>query len=813
MAKESNAEKNSPNNTPEVKDEDFVSEDAEEGSDTGKSVDTKQKRIQIFDSPTFSPFAMSHSFQGLSSIPKLKGSENWEAWVKALESVARLNGVWNVFTGAMKKPTEPNIDENDTNYDVKMDRYERQTEKYLDTLQRSTGLMQMILDEGPESQLGNLKDAEPHLQMEFLKGQYEVTGYTAIHQALVKLWTHRSSADYASPTEFADEVKKAKTKLKDMGKPLPDFLWMSIFLHGLGDAYQDFITQMLNVNLGKDEKGNQIELSLEYVVKQLIQRELRASATNTTSADNAKGLKTDTRGGAKQQGKGGSENKRNRSRKPKDDQDNAEDCGHCKSKTHTSERCFFEHPDLAYDKWKEHHKDELAEYQKAKKAKKDKAKAKKAKEEEPAEKKNEKRSLMARAGAAHTEPKDSCWYMDSAASTHMTYDLTEFSGPMKPSSQFITLADGSKIKAQGVGTVTLMVKVDGVDTEIDIVNVQYSPQLDSKLISLGTLEKKGYYFIGRNGQLKLYDKDDIVLLEGTRTDEVYLVNQPGVRHKANRAETNEFAGKAASMELWHRRLAHVNNDDLRKLPKLAYGIDSTDLGGGTTTTSFCQPCALGKAHRQPSRRPMTRAKKPGYRLTADLAGGGNTLTTDRGNRYFIIIVDDFTRYKWFRPMAKKSQALKEVKAFITAFRNNHNVTVSKFRSDGGGEFVAMKAYFEEEGIQWEVSVPDNQAQNGVSERSVRTVVEKARTMLIASGLPPRLWAEAINCAVYISNRLPTSALKNSTPYEALEKEKPELGHIRVFGSDAYVYDEKAKSKGKMAPRAWIGKLVGYKGIN
>ncbi|CAA9497612.1 MAG: hypothetical protein AVDCRST_MAG96-1805, partial [uncultured Segetibacter sp.] len=66
---------------------------------------------------------------------------------------------------------------------------------------------------------------------------------------------------------------------------------------------------------------------------------------------------------------------------------------------------------------------------------------------------------------------------------------------------------------------------------------------------------------------------------------------------------------------------------------------------------------------------MTRAKKPGYRLTADLAEGGNILITDRGNRYFIIIMDDFTRYKWFRPMTKKSQALKEVKAFITAFRN------------------------------------------------------------------------------------------------------------------------------------------------
>ena len=315
---------------------------------------------------------MSHSFQGLSSIPKLKGSENWEAWTKALESVARLNGVWNIFTGAMKQPIEPDISEEDLNYDIKMDRFERQTERYLDTLQRSTGLMQMILEEGSESQLGSLKDAAPHTQLEFLKGQYEVTGYTAIHQALVKLWTHRSSADYASPTEFADEIKKAKTKLKDMGKDLPDFLWMSIFLHGLGDGYQNLITQMLNINLGRVEKGNQIQLLLEYVVKQLIQRELRANAANTLT-NNVKGLKTHTRGGFKQQSKGGSDNKKNRSKRTKTDQ-NDTDCGHCNSKTHESQNCWYEHPEQANKGWLEYNKDKLDEYQKAKKGKKDKVK-------------------------------------------------------------------------------------------------------------------------------------------------------------------------------------------------------------------------------------------------------------------------------------------------------------------------------------------------------------------------------------------------------------------------------------------------------
>ena len=62
----------------------------------------------------------------------------------------------------------------------------------------------------------------------------------------------------------------------------------------------------------------------------------------------------------------------------------------------------------------------------------------------------------------------------------------------------------------------------------------------------------------------------------------------------DRTATTEFAGKALSkLELWHRQLAHINENDLQKLLKLATSIDNTDLGGETT---FCQPCAIGKAH-------------------------------------------------------------------------------------------------------------------------------------------------------------------------------------------------------------------------
>ena len=80
-------------------------------------------------------------------------------------------------------------------------------------------------------------------------------------------------------------------------------------------------------------------------------------------------------------------------------------------------------------------------------------------------------------------------------------------------------------------------------------------------------------------------------------------------------------------------------------------------------------------------------------------------------------------------------------------------------------------------------------------------MEKSRCELLDAKLPASLWAEALNNAVYLTNRSLTKALNGKTPYEALYGHPPELGHIRVFGCDAYVLDEKAKSKGKMAPHA------------
>lgn len=85
------------------------------------------------------------------------------------------------------------------------------------------------------------------------------------------------------------------------------------------------------------------------------------------------------------------------------------------------------------------------------------------------------------------------------------------------------------------------------------------------------------------------------------------------------------------------------------------------------------------------------------------------------------------------------------------------------------------------------SVHDTPEHNGVAERLNRTLVERVRAMLHASGLPKSLWGEAMMHAVWLKNRSSTRALDGKTPYEMLYNKKPDLSGIPVWGCRVKVH--------------------------
>ncbi|GKD93053.1 ribonuclease H-like domain-containing protein [Tanacetum coccineum] len=94
--------------------------------------------------------------------------------------------------------------------------------------------------------------------------------------------------------------------------------------------------------------------------------------------------------------------------------------------------------------------------------------------------------------------------------------------------------------------------------------------------------------------------------------------------------------------------------------------------------------------------------------------------------------------------------------------------------------VIMNEFCEMKGIRREFSVARTPQQNGVAERKNRTLIEAARTMLADSKLPTTFWAEAVNTACYVQNRVLVIKPHNKTPYELFLGRKHALSFMRPF---------------------------------
>ncbi|GKE69111.1 putative ribonuclease H-like domain-containing protein, partial [Tanacetum coccineum] len=151
-----------------------------------------------------------------------------------------------------------------------------------------------------------------------------------------------------------------------------------------------------------------------------------------------------------------------------------------------------------------------------------------------------------------------------------------------------------------------------------------------------------------------------------------------------------------------------------------------------------------------------------------------------------------------------------LKSFITGVENLIDQRVKVIRCDNGTEFKnkEMNQFCERKCIKREFSVARTPQQNGVVERKNITLIEASRTMLADSKQPTIFWAEAINNACYVQNRVLVTKPHNKTPYELLLGRKPALGFMRPFRCLVTILNT-IDHLGKFDGNADEGFLVGY----
>jgi hypothetical protein len=153
-------------------------------------------------------------------------------------------------------------------------------------------------------------------------------------------------------------------------------------------------------------------------------------------------------------------------------------------------------------------------------------------------------------------------------------------------------------------------------------------------------------------------------------------------------------------------------------------------------------------------------------------------------------------------LKSKTEVVERTFEVINLMENQKGRTVKCIQSDNGTEYINndFENLLKKRGITRRLTVPYNPEQNGISERKNRTVLDMARCLLIESGLPSSFWAEAVNTANYLRNRCPSKSLNGKTPYEMWTGKKPNLKHLRIFGSKVFCLN-RSPGKGKLTCRS------------
>lgn len=406
-------------------------------------------------------------------------------------------------------------------------------------------------------------------------------------------------------------------------------------------------------------------------------------------------------------------------------------------------------------------------------------------------------ALMAQTGGL-----EEGWIADSGASAHMCnnssiMNLLEWHSTPK----LITVGDSSTLKAVASGTIKFeTTEADQATRTFELRDVLYIPGLAINLFSVGAAASKGACTTFTDNTCTVLHNGKLVV-KGTRSSNSGLFEM-----KMRPALGSAMMMKEQrTLQEWHKALGHVSSSHLLKMTGLISGLKIVDKNSNFE----CDSCPKGKgsqashptSHRE-------RASCVGEIIHADLVG--KCSPSLGGNQYFLLLTDEASQYRTVFFLKTKDEVYLKLQKYIALIETESGHKIKCLWSDNGSEFLnePVRTLLEVEHCRQVTSSPYTPQQNGAAERSNRTVIEAARTMLSGSGLGENLWAEATMAAVYILNRTTMAKNLNKTPFEVWHGRVPSVDHIHEFGTQIQVL-EKPRTSTKWSAKTKEAYLVGF----
>ncbi|KAM4067532.1 integrase core domain-containing protein [Hirsutella rhossiliensis] len=170
-------------------------------------------------------------------------------------------------------------------------------------------------------------------------------------------------------------------------------------------------------------------------------------------------------------------------------------------------------------------------------------------------------------------------------------------------------------------------------------------------------------------------------------------------------------------------------------------------------------------------------------------------------------------FPYFLKTYHSKHHLAALRDFVSWMKLRFDYTVKIVRSDGELFTNKIKKWLRKKGISAEKSASNTQAQNGGAERSGGIVIERARKMRIAAGLPHDLWKETDHELDFEF----VGRLENTLELFTKKDQPQQHAQLKAYGCRAYAMTSDAqlgkKKRQKLDPRSHIGYLVGYNSTN
>ena len=144
--------------------------------------------------------------------------------------------------------------------------------------------------------------------------------------------------------------------------------------------------------------------------------------------------------------------------------------------------------------------------------------------------------------------------------------------------------------------------------------------------------------------------------------------------------------------------------------------------------------------------------------------GPSPVASIGGSRYFVVFINDYSRYSWIFPMKSRSEILPIYSNFAKMVETQFSKRIKTFHSDNALEYTqyAFQALLHSYGTVHHLTCPGTSQQNGRAERKLRHILDTIRALLLSAKVPAPFWGEAALNVVHAINSM-NSMKSNFTP--------------------------------------------------